>query len=1141
MTDGEPTMGWSNYTFSSSPSNPVPEGSAGSTILSPIPPNTEPGTFYGDGSWGEMGVSLLTVLTAAHRKRLVLNSYFGSANAVTPGEPGQPPPAVGFFSIAFGTQPAGTATELIKATMSPGNPGFVPNVDNASGISYDIRRGMTDLISSPYGPPAPVGNPGGTNVFRMNPNPPPATNGYGGDMGNLLRAFAAPTPLPIEFHVSRRQAFSSYLWDSTPLRITNTENLTLAEINFADLFATPTNLDELKEVFEQITINITNQGFQDNITATDPDSERSFDGYLTFTDVLGEYMQVRNVSGLTYQGASFSRAAFASTIAGNSTQRNEYINILYHHMNYGTDPGSPIYLSETAVAALVASNIASPTFQDDNSIKYYANTNRDWVGNYYLSNGTPAPIPADAAALVEVFPMWGTLNTAQAPLSGDTNLRTITFHVITALRTAGFAELYAESNPGNPLMRMLNAGDQMIRWYIPSSLIPVRTPEFDTAGNFTGTVSGNTLPIRVNFTVGLDRTRVEAGIPPEVFAQYQVGDTNQMYFYSNRNNPNLTNVTLAFFRPHEANPYYRGIGDDERSVVKTQNPTNTAPHVNRNRLVGYSGSATGYDMHWLGNNGRLTFDTSPPPTPPPSLGDLTISKTFEGLPSELDVFNTDIISQISFLVIGTNAAGTEIYRETVIFNSTDFRWNDTLSRFEYTLKNLPFGNYRIYERGGNVLVGGYTVTRPNPPQTVSITSTGQQVSVSFENSYTPDPVPPEQRPALTIWKTFHGLANDEIPTSFRIRITGPGDFSETIDYLDAIQGVTFTNLTLGNYTISEMNANVPGFDLSVTIDNQPRTLPYTFAIEDANAHIVMTMDNEYEQTPPPPPSALGDLTILKTFEGVPSEIDVFNTDIISQISFLVIGTNAAGTEIFRETVLFNSTNFRWNNTLNGYEFTLRNLPFGSYRVYERGGNMIGHTVNRPALPQTVSITSTGQQVRVSFNNNYTPTTPVPPGDLPALTIWKVFHGLANAEIPTGFQIRITGPGAFSETISYSQAIAGRTFTNLEQGAYTITELGNNVPGFNMSVTINNQLRTLPFTFTIDSVAHIAMTIDNDYERVPPPPTTPTPPPETPPSPQTGLRSFVLPMAILLSGVAIVGAAEIYRRRNNKNATKEQDK
>jgi hypothetical protein len=614
-------MGWSNYLFEPSPPNPVVEGPTGALIFS-SGTDIDPGTFFGDGSWGEMGVSLLTILTAAHRKRLVLNSYFGSATATPPGWAGQPAPSVGFYSIAVGDQPSTAAQDLINATMNP--------IDaNINKINWDIRNTMDDLLASRFGPPP------GSNIFKLNPWDPAGSpvllNGFDGKMGDLLRAFAAPSPLPIAFNVSRRQAMDQYIWDRPALQITNTATLTMDEIRYADLFATATNLTELNNIFRRIITSIQMEGVQNIVTAVEHE-EKSFDGYLSFSDVLGEYMQVRSVGNLFYNDVEYSRTGFAE-IADNATLRNNYINILHHHMNYGTPTNHPLYLQADTVASLVARNIANPDFRTHPSIKYYANTNRDFVGNFFNLDGTPAGIPADAAAIVEVFPMWGDINPTSAtpaPPSGTTNLRLITFHVITALRNAAFAELYASNSAGDPMTRVLNAGDQMIRWYIPSDLIPIRTPVFVEATPVNPNpanlgalirIDGNIHPIRVEFTVGLNRERVSTGIPWEKFVEYQVPGTNdQMWFYSDRHNPNPTNVTLAFFRPHPNNPFYIGVGGiDTRGVNKTQNVTQTAPHVSLNRLIAYTANAN-YDMHWLGNNGRLTMRLVPPPTPdlPPS-------------------------------------------------------------------------------------------------------------------------------------------------------------------------------------------------------------------------------------------------------------------------------------------------------------------------------------------------------------------------------------------------------------------------------------------------------------------------------------------------------------------------------------------
>ena len=174
------------------------------------------------------------------------------------------------------------------------------------------------------------------------------------------------------------------------------------------------------------------------------------------------------------------------------------------------------------------------------------------------------------------------------------------------------------------MTRTLKAGEQMIRWYVPASLIPLRIPQFDSSG-FTG-FGGNTHPIRVSYSVGLDRERVRAGLSDDYANKNRVpGSTDRYYFYANRHylaRPDIdnSNLTLASFQPDLNNPFY--LLDQQRGAVKASNPTETAQHVVVNRTLAYR-SSENLDMDWLGNNGRLTLLFSEPPTPPrsPQTGD----------------------------------------------------------------------------------------------------------------------------------------------------------------------------------------------------------------------------------------------------------------------------------------------------------------------------------------------------------------------------------------------------------------------------------------------------------------------------------------------------------------------------------------
>jgi len=265
------------------------------------------------------------------------------------------------------------------------------------------------------------------------------------------------------------------------------------------------------------------------------------------------------------------------------------------------------------------------------------------------------------------------------------------------------------------------------------------------------------------------------------------------------------------------------------------------------------------------DNGNGTFSIVPTYPPggvtftntfiSPPAGSLTIAKTFNGLPSGLNAFNQTLISPITFLVVGQNSANAQIYRQTIPFNRTNFTYNQITQSFECTLGNLPLGTYSVFESGGHI--SGYELSLNVPQPSVSLVTSG--VKFNIANNYTQSPVAvtPVQHPALTVNKVFHGLTPAERPADFRINITGPGGFSQSLNLNQAISGSsgTFTNLTAGTYTINEVNNSISGYRLSISVNNKPVTLPFT--VEVTSGYIMVTIDNYYRAPTPAPAPPTG--------------------------------------------------------------------------------------------------------------------------------------------------------------------------------------------------------------------------------------------------------------------------------------------
>jgi len=489
---------------------------------------------------------------------------------------------------------------------------------------------------------------------------------------------------------------------------------------------------------------------------------------------------------------------------------------------------------------------------------------------------------------------------------------------------------------------------------------------------------------------------------------------------------------------------------------------------------------------------------------------------------------------------------------TVATGTNNAAGNITFSPIQYTNNDIGMHHYTIYETSPIITVpgsGGYDVGMWTPSPlvyhvsvnvvdngdgTITATPIYPRMGLNFINTYTnyTDPVG-----SIALWATKSTVGAPMVGGEFSFAVvetvggndivvaTGTNDSNGHIQF----SAIPYTVYDKGthSYKVIETTPVAPywqtdsaAFDVSV--DVLETTYPPDSITPGARALLCLSayppggmyFTNNYA-----PPDRM--LSITKTIEGFQG-FNVFDPNSISPITFLVVGTNAAGAEVYRETVAFNSTNFQWNPNLKNYTYIMHNLPLGSYRVYERGGFAPGYVNNRPNPPQSATVTDT-VPASVAFLNSYT-LAPVPPANHPAVTINKVFHGLRDAEIPADFTIMVTGPGGYSRTLSLSEVMSGSggLLTNLAQGTYSISERNNNVPGYIIRVTANGLPISLPYSFQVSqTTGHIMLTIDNNYMK-------------REQSPQTGVtHNLFLPVIMLLISITGFISAEIYRRKKKK--------
>ncbi|MCL1787053.1 MAG: S-layer homology domain-containing protein, partial [Defluviitaleaceae bacterium] len=468
------------------------------------------------------------------------------------------------------------------------------------------------------------------------------------------------------------------------------------------------------------------------------------------------------------------------------------------------------------------------------------------------------------------------------------------------------------------------------------------------------------------------------------------------------------------------------------------------------------------NIYWLGSGDVATFTFT---NTYAQNAALIVNKVIDAVDANGAAMSPSAVAPMAMVFNITNANNALVAQFTY----------DMFINNQYILTGLPAGTYTITESGGaasgfsgpvvSVTSGGtttagnsatFTIGDGLPDVTLTFTNTYTQISNVFD---------------LQVQKLFSGISLAAIPADFELVITGSGGFTQNISLLNAIFGTTLLNLPLGTYTISEANADVAGYTRTVSVYDVTGTvvsqvLPYSFTASQGGAQLSFAIFNEYAIIPP----VTGSLVIEKDFVG----LSVATTS-PSAISFVVQGTDAAGNEVYRNTVMYSD--------FVGGSYTLTNLPVGNYTIVENGGLVAGYLLTvLPSATQTVPVYP-GETTIVAFTNSYTA---LPPTDLPSLTIQKVFHGLLPDEQPQTMTITITNPQGAEDSYDFAQILAGIVLEAIALGDYIIDELNADVEGFNMTTTVEvqglniAQPTGLPATIPIASATDDVLVIINNF-------------------------------------------------------------
>jgi hypothetical protein len=223
-------------------------------------------------------------------------------------------------------------------------------------------------------------------------------------------------------------------------------------------------------------------------------------------------------------------------------------------------------ISRSIAKEIILSTVAAnKIYHDDeaqiDALKWYSDQNKNFVGLYYDHEGQKMPPPTDAAYVVEMYPVH--LEASNWVTGEATNL----LYMYQTVTTALVQGTYTPKGFNMPKITLV-AGQQVVIWYIPASIIPMRTvselydPENPSQLNKLGIKE--VFPICTSYAVGLADDFDVVWLTDEYKSQNRTPDGEGYYFYTNDwpiPDGNFDNRSVAVFNPNSHNPYYYFVED----------------------------------------------------------------------------------------------------------------------------------------------------------------------------------------------------------------------------------------------------------------------------------------------------------------------------------------------------------------------------------------------------------------------------------------------------------------------------------------------------------------------------------------------------------------------------------------------------
>ena len=818
----------------------------------------------------------------------------------------------------------------------------------------------------------------------------------------------------------------------------------------SDYYKSAANADELKKVFDDISKAITSE--PPHPTKIDKGYDATKSGYITFTDELGDFMQVDGFTEVVINGTSF-------------TKPNKMVN-----KETNTDTYEFAGKAKDLLITVQRADDKNPRKGDVVTVSIPASLiplSHFKTVDGKLSVDSAQPIRVKYASSVKSAALDNLFTPEKV-----TGLKDYIEHNTTVVDGTETVNFYANKWSGGALgdtVATFEPADTN-RYYYFQKQTPIYTDEECTKPAKGSLTADGKYYYKDEFEeqgendeakpatdviefIGGDAAKFDGAIVPD--------ENGNLVF-------TVGTARLAFI--------------DELHTTKDSvggNKTGTATDVLNPKWNNMSAKAGATHVNsYLGNNGKISYKYDMTPTTVDTKADFGLTKVLEGRAwTKEDAFEFELTSE-------NNAPMPESATEPVTVSVTNDDPNERKAAINFgTIEYKAPGTYvyKVSEKNAGTTVDGVTYSKNVAEITVTVTpnkkgelSAAVEVTsgkTEFRNTYATNPVESSVTDQIDVTKSLSGrdLAAGEF--SFELREV-KGEDSELIETgVNAADGkvtfkpIKYTEIGQHTYTLHEVKGDAGG----IAYDNTVYTIVTTIA-DNGKGQLVAThklkgdedvksieFENAYNLTPKSF-SVTDKITATKYLTGRDLKEGEFNFELVEGNDVVATGTNDAEGNITMSAIEYTEAG--------EHTYTLREVPGDA-------GNGISYDGKTYTIETTITDNGKGELVakhelkdadEAKFNNGYKPN----PDEFSVtdqitatkfLTGRDLKEGEFNFELVEGDEVVATGTNDASGNIAMSAV----KYTAAGKHTYTLREVNGGTTS--KGITYSDAEYTIETTIT----------------------------------------------------------------------------